>query len=273
MRYPSVAVAIMLTLGLGLALAQDSGATKPDQPAASTAPSPPSATKPPLPPGPPPGPPEAGPPDRGQEKRHPGSGMENDRSGGRFRVPHPFRDVTEEEVADILAFTGEHMPWLKQELEKTRQGDPDRFRAMCRRLRFEIGQLRALKEQDPEAFKKALQERQLKFRGMDVAAKIRSSTSPEERARLVEELRKMLNQQFDLEMATQGAMIKRLEERLAQVRTELKERSAKRAEILKNRLDEMLTPRPEPDTGPPEPRPESEPPAPPPPPPPAQPKS
>jgi hypothetical protein len=174
------------------------------------------------------------------------------RGNGRTHTPAIFRDATDQEIADILAFTGEYLPWLRQDLEKMRASDPDRLRQTCRRLRFEVAQLNALKERDAQAFRKAIEERQLRQRSQDLVAKIRAAADSKEKDALTVQLRQVLEKQFDAEMVTREAHIRGLEERLESVRKELKERAAHRQEVIQKRLDETLRSNPEPAVRPPE---------------------
>jgi hypothetical protein len=205
------------------------------EPAAEESPKVSAEESPPMPPGPP------MPPAEGRRHESRREGAEEGPEGSRFRIPRLFRDVTDEEIGDILGFMKENMPWMHEEMEKLRQADPDRFRQVCRRLRFEIGQLRAMKERDPEGFRQALEAKRLKFHSGVLAAKVRAAQSPEEREQLAAKLRKTLERQFQLETAAQEAAIRRLEERIAAVRKELQERAARRKEILQQRLDQLMS--------------------------------
>jgi polyhydroxyalkanoate synthesis regulator phasin len=158
---------------------------------------------------------------------------------GRNRTPAIFGDATDEEIADIMAFTGEYLPWVRQDLEKMQKSDPEHFRQVVRRLRFEVAQLRSMKERDPAAFQKAIEERQLKARAQDLAAKIRAADAQEKEA-FTAELRKVLDKLFDAEMVTREANIRGLEERLTSLKRELKERSAHRQEILQKRMEQTI---------------------------------
>ena len=80
------------------------------------------------------GPPRRGPPGdgrRGFDRRH---------------VPPMFRELTDEQIEEILAFVKEKMPWRYERLKEWQEEKPEFFRRMCRRLRFEIGQLQRLKK-------------------------------------------------------------------------------------------------------------------------------
>jgi len=162
-----------------------------------------------------------------------------------MRVAPMFRDITDENVAEIMKFVGENMPWMKADLEKMRDADAGRFRQISRHLRFEIAQLRRLKEQDPDAFRRAIEEKQLRFRSLELAAKVRAAADPKERNALRGELRGVLDRLFDAETATRAAQIRALESRLQALQKELQDRAAARREIVDKRLEEILKPRPE----------------------------
>jgi len=156
------------------------------------------------------------------------------------RGPSIFRDVTDEQIETILAFMKEHMPWRLESLQKMRESDLERFRQFCRRLRFEIAQLQQLKGRDEAAFRKAIEERELKMQALALAHKIRETEDPGEKEKLTRQLREVLNRTFDLELATHEAHIRGLDERIEQLRRELKERAEHRSEVLEKRLKEAL---------------------------------
>jgi hypothetical protein len=188
----------------------------------------------------PPGPPPKGPPDEGRSR---------ERERDSMRVAPMFRDITDEDVAQIMAFVGENMPWLKPELEKLKETDQARFRQVCRHMRFDIAQLKNLKESDPEAFKNAIEERLLRARAGELAVKIRAATDAVERDALKADLRKVIDQLFDKETLVRNAQIREVEKRLDVLRKDLQDRAAKRDEIVEKRVDDMVKGRPE---GPPE---------------------
>ena len=157
--------------------------------------------------------------------------------------PAMFRDVTDEEVNDILAFTRENMPEVNAELVKMRDSDPSHFKQMCRRLRFEIRQLRELKTSNPEAFAKALEEKQLQAHARELAQSFRKSSDPAERDRLKTELRTTLQKLLDAELITKRAQVRRLEDNLKRFRDELQERETHRDDVVNKQIDEMTSPR------------------------------
>jgi len=179
------------------------------------------------------------------------SGGDRDNQGpdgrGGVRVAPIFREVTDAEIAEILAFIDQNMPWMRPDLDRQRESDLEHSRQVYRHLRYEVAQLKELKAHDPAAFGKAIEEKQLRFRAQDLATKARAATDATERAAFTEELRKVLDKLFDVELATREAQAAQLESRLGALRAELKTRSANREQIVKTRLDDMLKGKKEPE--------------------------
>lgn len=158
--------------------------------------------------------------------------------------PGIFGPVTDEEVAQILEFLGQYLPEIRVDLEKMRDENPSLFQAYLRRMRFEIRQLKSLREEDEKAFQNALEEKRLRHRSRDLAARIRASTNDAERERLRAELREVVGKLFDAELLTREAHLKRLEEQLKRLREELKESGTRRTEEIEQRLERLINPPP-----------------------------
>jgi DNA anti-recombination protein RmuC len=74
--------------------------------------------------------------------------------------------------------------------------------------------------------------------------KLRAAQDPAAKEALTAELRGVLNHMFELEMVTRETQIRGLQERLESLRKEIDQRAAHRAEIVEQRLQEMLKDRP-----------------------------
>ena len=159
--------------------------------------------------------------------------------------PGIFRDVTDQDINDVLGFTQQHLPMLHEALQQMRESEPARFRGMCRRLRFEITQLKALKQTDEAAFQKALDEKRLQFLARNLADRLRAAQDPAERDRLRTQLRETVGKLFDAELATREAHIGLLGKKLDDLRAELRQRADQREAIVRNSLEEMLEPKPQ----------------------------
>jgi hypothetical protein len=176
-----------------------------------------------------------------REREHSGRGGPHEMPMG----PGIFRDVTDQDINDVLQFTQQHLPMLHEALQQMRESEPARFRGMCRRLRFEITQLKALKQTDEAAFQKALDEKRLQFLARNLADRLRAAQDPAERDRLRTQLRETVGKLFDAELATREAHIGLLKKKLDDLRAELRQRADQREAIVRNRLEEMLEPEPQ----------------------------
>ena len=174
---------------------------------------------------------------------------------GRQHVPPMFRDLTDKQVGEILTFVREKMPWRYERLKALQESNPDLFRRTCRRLRFEIDQLRRLEKGDPEAYQAALEEHRLRTLVADLAARARQAGSTEERNRRVAELRDVLQRLFDAERKAREAQIRELEQRIHQLRQQLAERGQQRDRIIEELLERLLSGRQGPDDAEPPPPP------------------
>jgi len=176
---------------------------------------------------------------------------------GRRYVPPMFQELTDEQVAEILAFVKEKMPWRYEQLKALKETKPDFFRRTCRRLRFEISQLQRLKKDNPEAYETTMEEHRLRARVVDLAADARKAESEEARRKAVTELRGVLQRLFDVEGKAREAQIHELEERIQQLRRQLAERAEQRDRIIEHLLEKMISGHEEPDEDGPPPPPES----------------
>jgi polyhydroxyalkanoate synthesis regulator phasin len=180
--------------------------------------------------------------DRDRRRGPPHHGPPNGRRPfGRRHVPPMFRELTDEQIEEILAFVKEKMPWRYDNLTKWQEEKPEFFRRMCRRLRFEIGQLKRLKKENPKAYEAALEEHRLRARAAELAARARQAESDEAREKTKAELRGVLERLFDAEGKAREAQIHELEERIAHLRRQLAERAEKRDRIIDWLLNWMMS--------------------------------
>ncbi len=181
--------------------------------------------------------PEDGPPTPPRDEGHPPRWGPPRR--GTFR-PGIFGNVTDEEIEEILAFTAEHLPEVKAVLERLREESPERFRAYMRKWRFEVRQLRALRERDQAAFARALEERRLRLRAKHLADRARTAEDEAERARLRAQLHEVVGRLFDAELATRRAHIQRLEEKLKELQERLAQHRREKETVVKERVQNLL---------------------------------
>ena len=184
----------------------------------------------------------AGPPRRGPPQYGPWSPEHDGRPpsshGGGSRM---FHTPDQEQTEEVWAFVREHMPWRVEGLEKLRDERPEIFKAMIRRLQFEIGQLKRLRESDPKAFQAALEEGALRYRSMDLPGQIRQTDDPKRRKALTAELRGVVERLLEAEQKAREAQVRELEERLQRLREQIRERAEHRQQIVEELMERLLT--------------------------------
>jgi hypothetical protein len=175
---------------------------------------------------------------------------------GRRHVPPMFQELTDEQVEEILAFVKEKMPWRYERLKEWQEKKPEFFRRMCRRLRFEIGQLKRLQKDNPKAYEAAIEEHRLRARAAELADRARGAEAEADRQKAKAELRDVLTRLFDAEGKAREAQIRELEGRIHQLREQLAERAEKRDRIIDWMLERLMAgdQEPEDDDAPPPPR-------------------
>jgi len=157
-----------------------------------------------------------------------------------------FHTPDQEQTEEVWAFVREHMPWRVEGLEKLRDERPEMFKAMTRRLRFEIGQLKRLQESDPKAFQAALEEGALRYRSIELTGQIRQTDDPERRKALTAELRGVVERLLEAEQKAREAQVRELEERLQRLRDQIRERAEHRQDVIEELMKRMLTEPPKP---------------------------
>jgi len=168
-------------------------------------------------------------------------GGDGQRPFGVRRGPPIFQELTDEQVAEVLAFVREKMPWRYEDLKRLSKSQPEAFRHTCRRLRFEIAQLNRLKKTDHEAYEAALEERRLKERATELAKSVREAKTEEQRRQRTDDLHDVARRLFDAEMKAREAQMRELEKRMGQFRRNLRERAEQRdaivAQLVKNLIE------------------------------------
>jgi len=176
------------------------------------------------------GPPQHGPRSSRREGRPGGH-------GGGFRM---FHTPDKEQIEELLTFVREHMPWRIAGLEKLREERPEMFKAVIRRLRFEVGQLKRLQKSDPKAFQAALDEGSLRYRSMELTGQIHKTDDPERRKALAAELRGVVERLLEAEQRAREAQVRELEKRLQDLRNQIRERAEHRKDIAEQLMQRLL---------------------------------
>ncbi len=152
----------------------------------------------------------------------------------RFREGPP---LSPEQREKILAFVDENMPLLSMRLREASEKSAEAVDMLLRRRLFEIHRLMELQATDPKAFASALREERLSFTSYGLVRQYRTAKTDEERERIKTDLRKAVEELFQIRYENELYRIEKLEEKLRELRDVLAERDANRQEI----IDRYLT--------------------------------
>jgi hypothetical protein len=99
--------------------------------------------------------------------------------------------------------------------------------------------LRQLSERDQGLYDRIQREQDLENETLRLAARIRSTPSPQERAQLTQRLRERLGDSFELKQQIRAAEIAQAEAQLEELRRLLRERAARKDQIIERRIEEL----------------------------------
>lgn len=240
---PRAGLAFSAVLILTLA-AQSAGAVmQEDQPH----PPPPREGRPHRPPPGDPGSVELGRPPRGPLEDRP------DRPGARprdrvgmgeadGRGPMPlFARLTPREKLEMETFMREHFPRLFEQVERTREANPQRYLRMMTRLTPEMQGLMDLMAIDPERGALLIEERRLDAEIRMVARRARSTTD-DQAAKSKERLAELVTRWFDARHQRHELEIRDLEARVLELKGRHEEATRMRQKTIDRMIEERLEP-------------------------------
>lgn len=154
--------------------------------------------------------------------------------------PPPPEKLTPEMEQEALEFIGLVAPFRLEETKALRMFNPEEYH---RRLMEVLGMKRKLdflKRNDPDRYQLLLQETKLDQQSQNLAEQYRKAKAPEEKSRIKQELKSLLDQLFDIREKNKEAEIHHLEEDLNRLKSTMTERRKNKAQIVTARLEELL---------------------------------
>ena len=149
--------------------------------------------------------------------------------------------LTPEQEAEVLDYLKEMRPEQADELLKWKDRRPEQYRRALSRAFREMRYVQDMKERDPELYKIVSQEKQFDSQSQTLARQYRNTDDENEKKRIEDEVKKLLDKIFDLRQMNYEAEIERLEKRLAEAKENNAERLANKSEIVQRRLEELLS--------------------------------
>lgn len=158
----------------------------------------------------------------------------------RGRIPLPERPLTPELEKRILAIITEREPEEVDHLLELKEINPAEYHEILLRTWREQQILERLKKEDPKKYEQVKRRQQLERITRKLAREYRESDNEKRQQEIKQELRKKLDELFDLRETEREAEIVRLEKELDKMRKIVKERKTKKEEIVVNHLNKLL---------------------------------
>ena len=148
--------------------------------------------------------------------------------------------LTDQQTAEIMAFAKEDMPELYAQLVKLQTDDPRQARRLLQRLqrvwrrvqRYPVGEVR----------KAAVARRRLGVEIYKVRKAYGEATDKAQKAKLREQLTKLVGERFDYDQIVKEYDVKRLERQLADLKAEIAERRRNRTKAVAAIMERLLSP-------------------------------
>jgi hypothetical protein len=148
--------------------------------------------------------------------------------------------LTPEQEEEVIAYLRKARPDRVDHLLDLKGKRPGLYRSFLSRAYREMRYLNRLKEDDPERYEQVAQEKKFEEEARLLAKKYRDSEDENEKVRLREDLKTLLDKLFDYRQMNRQFEIEKLEKRLEDLKDVNERRLANKEEIVERRLDEML---------------------------------
>lgn len=184
--------------------------------------------------------------DQNRDDDHDRRGSDRDRPG----PPPPFygpprhqpleTPLDEERVQHILNLMEEMDPGSTDRLLELREEHPDRFEGFMSHVGPHVLYMNYLHENDPPAYKLRRQEHELGIKAMRLGHRARTADDEAEKQAHREELREVLDQQFEVRTQLLEHEMGQLERRLDHLREQVAEQRDNRERFVDRRLEMIL---------------------------------
>ena len=140
----------------------------------------------------------------------------------------------------MLEYLEEYYPNNLDRLTSIKELRPETYTEQLSRAYRQMIYLENLKETDPEQYERISEERRLEQESNQLAAQYKNTTDEDEKSEMRDELEDLLYKLFDYRQVNRISEIERLEERLADLKEENRNRLDNKDAIVNNRLLELL---------------------------------
>lgn len=172
----------------------------------------------------------------GTRPAHPRAG-----AGPRGWPSRPSR-LTEEQEKKLLGVLAKYRPQFHKRMLELREDSPPRYRRALGGMWWWYQRLQRMPEAERKAYLKVQESR---IQALRLVRAIKEEKDDRKVAKLKEQLRQTMAEQFEAEQVRFEARLVRLEGRVKRLRQELKDRKQRRDEIIGERVERMLEGKPD----------------------------
>lgn len=148
-----------------------------------------------------------------------------------------------EEHPDEAKVLKKFMKERKKEFKHKRGGPPGDFQSgMDKKHKgpwHKAGKMRKMKEKDPERYKRMMEIKELDEKENELGKKFREARGRKEKGKIAKELRALLEKDFQMRQTEIQNRVKRVEQKLKDIKTKFETRQKKKAEIVNKRFDKL----------------------------------
>ncbi len=175
------------------------------------------------------------PPEVRRERRWgPGERRSGGPSGHEEFAPSP------QEVEEFMAFARQHFPEMHERLARVRSTDPAAFRAALRRVGPLLERLARAWREDPELAGRMIAVQKAEMGVFRLMEQYRRAESDQRRVELRDQMRKLLEERFDLRLDRLREEIADLRRRLEEQSRRLSDQEARKRELLEEEFRDLL---------------------------------
>jgi len=155
-------------------------------------------------------------------------------------VGHEESAPSPREVEEFMTFAREHFPEMHERLAKVRATDPAAFRSALRRVGPPLERLVRMWREDPELARRMIAVQKAEMGILRLMEQYRRAGSDQQRAELREQMRRLLEERFDLRLDRLRGEIADLRRRLEEQSRRLSEQEARKRELLDEEFGDLL---------------------------------
>ena len=148
--------------------------------------------------------------------------------------------ITEQDLDEAADKIQRQEPDYYKALVEIRRDDVDEYRELIEQWIFEQLEIQEIKKFEPEMFEKVFKPMaDLQKKERSLAARYRLAEGAGEKDAIKKELMSTLDKLFDLKLQRQRTELKELEERLEELKNDIKRREENKSKIIQRRFEEL----------------------------------